>query len=252
MNIINELYGGEVKLKFDTFKHKYTIDGKDVSGTTTAIGIISKPALISWAANTAVDYVSSQIEPGKSYDELELDAVWKAAKRAHWTKKTDAGTVGSFIHKYVEQYIKGENPNLPINEGLQKSASQFLDWVKKHNVKFLASEQPVYSKKYNYAGTLDFICKIDGKMFIGDLKTSNGIYKIEYGAQVSAYKIAREEEFKTEKYDGGLVVRIGKDGEFEFWQFFNTKPFEKIFLSALALYESTEKIKQLEQSSESW
>lgn len=246
LNIINNLYGGEVKLKFDTFRHKYSVEGKDVIGVTSVLGVIAKPALISWAANTAVDYVAEQIEPGKSYDELELDAVWQAAKKAHWTKKTDAGTIGSFVHKFVEQYIKGENPAVPVNEGLQNSANQFLSWVKEHDVKFLASEQPIYSKQYNYAGTLDFICKIDHKLYIGDLKTSSGIYD-EYWLQTAAYRQAREEEFVNEKYAGQLIVRIGKDGEFEFGISNDEEKNKRLlegFISALTLQQTLERLKE--------
>lgn len=253
MSVIKtKLYNGEVELTLETFKHTYTYNGKKVTSVTQALGIINKPALISWAANTAIEYVSIQIEPGKSYDEIQLAAIWEAGKKAHWQKKTDAGNLGSFVHKWVEQYIKGENPATPVNPELQESVNKFLTWVKKHSVEFLLSEQQIYSKKYNYTGTLDFICKIDGKMYIGDLKTSNGIYP-EMLIQTAAYRYARVEEFPQEEYVGQLILRIGKDGTFEFAVMRDEGWYSKMFvafLSALKLQESMEAIKEFKVENE--
>jgi len=215
MLIKNKLYNGEVELNFDGLRHRYTWEGKEIKSVTTVLKVINKPALINWASGCAVDFISEQIKPGESYDELELSAMWQGARKAHWQKKVDAGDLGTFLHKWVESYIKGEKPGKPVNEQLQESVLKFLIWVKKHNVKFLLSEQVIFSKKYMYCGTTDFICTIDGKMYIGDLKTSSGIYP-EMWIQTSAYRHARSEEFTNEKFEGQLIVRIGKDGTFEF------------------------------------
>lgn len=249
MKIKTKLYGGKVKLLLDTFGHKYTVNGKKVTSVTQALNIIAKPALINWAANTAIDYVSEQIDPGEKYDEIELATIWKAGKRAHWMKKTDAGTIGTLVHKWVEDYINGKNPGMPVNEDLKKAVKRFMGWVKEHKVEFLLSEQQIYSRKYNYTGTLDFICKIDGKMYIGDLKTSKAIYKMDQGAQLSAYRMAREEEYPEEDYAGCILVRVGKkDGEFETWQFNDDTVFRHAFLYALKLHGKTEEVKVLEKS----
>jgi len=206
--------------------------------------------LISWAANSAIDYVCAAIEPGKSYDELELNAIFEAGRKAHWQKKTDAGTIGSFLHKWIEQYIKGENPALPINDGLKESALKFLDWVEKNKVKFLTSEQMVFSRKYRYVGTLDFICRIEGKLYVGDLKTSSGIYN-EMWLQTAAYRQARSEEFPEEKYEGQLILRIGKEGDFEIAKINDDKLYRKMligFLAALKLYQTMKDLEHFAQS----
>lgn len=252
MKIKNQLYSGEVEINFDSFRHQYSDNQGKVTSVTTALSIISKPALINWAANTAIEYVSQQIEPGKSYDELQLSAIWDGGKKAHYQKKTDAATIGTFVHKYVENYIKGSAPAMPVNEGLQKSVLQFLDWVKKHDVKFLASEQMIFSRKYRYTGTLDFICVIDGKMYLGDLKTSTGIYS-EYLIQTAAYRFAREEEFPQEQYAGQLIIRIGKDGEFEFAIVRNDEMYKRIlvgFLAALKLHQTMDMLKEFKPERE--
>ena len=170
--------------------------------------------------------------------------IFDEAKSAHWKKKVSAGDIGTFVHNWVEDYINGKNPKLPVNKDLRGAVQRFLDWQKEYNVRFLLAEQQVYSLRRKYTGTLDFICEIDGKMYIGDLKTSNAIYKNEMGQQLAAYKMAREEEFPEEKYEGCVLVRIGKkDGEFEIWKLEDDSLYRKTFLYALKLYNAVNLLK---------
>ena len=245
MRINTNLYKNEIQLEFDSFKHQYKYRGQIIPSVTTVLGIISKPQLVGWASRMCAESIASSWEPGKAYDELEIQAIIEAGKNSYYQKKIDAGTVGSFLHSFIEKFIKGENPGMPVNESLQKSVNQFLDWVKEHDVKFLVSEQQIFSKKYQYTGTLDFICTIDGKMYIGDLKTSNAIYYNSNGEQLMAYRMAREEEFPEEVFAGCLLIRIGKDGSFEQWIFEDGEVFKRGFLYALKLYETEEEIKRL-------
>jgi hypothetical protein len=248
------LYNGEVELMFQAYGHKYTVTDKKrgfvdkkVRSVTQANDIIAKPALIGWAARMAAEYFKDQIEPGKSYDEIQLVTIFESAKGAHWKKKVDAGNLGTFVHNWVEDYINGKNPAIPVNKKLKDAVQRFLDWQKAHKVGFLLSEQQVYSRKYIYTGTLDFICKIDGKMYIGDLKTSSGIFP-EMLIQTAAYRFARSEEYPKEKYVGQVIVRVGKeDGELEV-AVIKSDEWYKImftaFVAALKLSESIDLIKE--------
>lgn len=242
----NQLYDGEIELMFEPFRHQYRESGLVVPSVTTILSVINKPALISWAANTAIESVKAQIEPGKSYDEVQLHTILESSRLAHNKKKTDAGALGTFIHNWVEQHIKGENPGMPVNPNMQSAIFRFLEWEKKYNVKFLVSEQVIFSKKYRYTGTLDFICSIDGKMYIGDLKTSSGIYP-EMFLQTAAYRYARTEEYPEEKYEGMLIIRVDKNlGDFEFAVCRNYDDYSKMmigFVAALKLHNTMTALK---------
>lgn len=240
------LYNGEVQIYFDDLRHRYTLeDGTDIISVTHALDIVSKPQLIPWAANMAADSIAATLKPGVSYDELEIKAMVETARKAHYQKKSDAATIGVFVHDFVSKTIKGENPPVPVNEQLREACGKFLNWVEKHNVKFLASEQVVYSREFNFVGTLDFICKIDNSLYIGDLKTSSGIWET-YKIQPAAYRFARTEEFSNEKYIGQLIVRIGKDGTTEIKIFEGDDNYNQLFDSfknALDLTRAMEKVK---------
>jgi hypothetical protein len=245
MIIKTKLYQDTVTLMFDSFKHQYKHDNVVVPSVTTCLGIINKPALVNWASGMCADSIAENWQPGKIYDEIEIQKIIETGRKAHYQKKIDSGSIGTMIHHWVELYIKGQNPDMPVNKDLQDSVNQFLAWVKVNNVEFLLSEQQIFSKKYNYTGTLDFICKIDGNLYIGDLKTSSGIYP-EYLIQTAAYRAARSEEFPNETYKGQLILRIGREGGFEIAIVNNDEWYKKMFTAftnALELFRNMEQIK---------
>lgn len=236
--IINHLYSGTVDVTFESLKHQYFFNGKAVKSVTGILGTINKPFLINWAAKMATEKMAELFEPGKAYDEIQIKQMLDLAKRSHYDTKVNAADIGVLVHKYIERVIKGENPGELVHEEAKNAGKRFVDWINENKVEFLLSEQMVYSVKNNYCGTLDFACKIKGKLFLGDIKTSNAIYKMEMGSQMAAYRMAREEEYPAEHYEGMILVRVGKkDAEFETWEIEKPdfKKYEDIFLSALQL-----------------
>lgn len=247
MIIKTKLYKGKVELIFDSFRHSYHVNDPElkrfqekVTNVTKALNIIAKPALINWAANMAAGSINDALEPGVAYDELQLQAIIQAGRKAHYQKKVDAGLLGTFIHKWIEDYINGEKPAMPVNIDLRNGIKNFLRWVKEHKVEFLVAEQQVYSRKYNYTGTLDFICKFEGKMYIGDMKTSSGIYP-EMMVQTAAYRQARNEEFPEEEYAGQIIMRVDKtDGTFEPVRIPEQGWYKKMFVGFIAALKTQE------------
>lgn len=236
------LYNGEVELFFQEDKHLYTIGGFQVDGTTTALGIINKPALMYWAVNMALEYIGNNLKPGQALDEVQLKNLLADAKVAHKKKSTDAANIGTMIHEWIEQWITGKNPKTPINIMMKLATDKFLEWVKENKVEFVDSERIVYSRKWGYAGTLDFIATINGKFVLGDFKTSTGIYD-EYWLQVAAYEQAYREEFPDKQIDGAVIVRCGKDGSLEIKESDAYKDNVMAFNAALVLYRRLKKMK---------
>ena len=115
---------------------------------------------------------------------------------------------------------------------------KFVDWAIENKVKFLASEKQMYSRAMWVAGTCDFTAIINGKLIMGDIKTSSGIYGREYFFQCAGYILMAEEHGET--YDGSIIVRLGKDGSFETKESFDLEADKKGFLAALALFKALE------------
>lgn len=235
---ITKLYGGKVSLEFNEAKHTYTVDGQIVDGVTGVLSVIAKPALIAWAANMAAEHIIAALKPGQVMDEMSIKGLANDAKAAHRKKKEQAADVGSFVHEWIENYIKtgGEQKHIEHPE-IKNGVAAFMEWVNAHSVQFVASEGKIYSQKHGYAGTFDFIATVDGKHYLGDIKTSSGVYP-EHFLQTTAYQMARQEEHPDEHYDGHIIVNCKKDGTLD-TVFSEPDDFARnqaAFLSALGLY----------------
>lgn len=236
------LYNGEVELIFQEDKHLYTVDGLQVDGVTTALGIINKPALMYWAVNQALEHISRNLKPGVGLDEVQIKSLLADAKIIHKKKSGEAADIGTMIHKWLEEWISNKKPATPINPEMKNATGKFLEWVEEHKVKFLENERMVYSRKWGYAGTLDFMAEIDGVVKLGDFKTSTGIWD-EYWLQVAAYEQAYREEFPDKEINGSVIVRIGKDATIEIKERDDYKENVMAFNAALVLYRKLRKMK---------
>jgi len=240
------------RLLFNEKNHHYTLDGKPVTGNTTILNkVLAKPALIPWAANESakemgwLDPKYNKKEKCIKQAELFLNKIKKMsagdyfklleqARKAHCQKRDTAGDIGKFVHEQIENWIKGQ-PVKKMNKQAQKMFDNFINWATENKVKFLASEQRVYSEKYWYAGTFDFLCKLDGKTYLGDIKTGSGIYP-EMWAQCAGYQIALQENEPKTKIDGHLIVNLKKDGTIKTQTNYDYIGYKKMFLSALVIY----------------
>jgi ATP-dependent exoDNAse (exonuclease V) beta subunit len=149
----------------------------------------------------------------------------------------DALQIGTCVHEMCEVYVKGGDPTAHLDavmekaETLDKSAfraqvvsaySAFEFWCKGTQLEILECEVPVLSETHRYGGTLDFIGRLNGRLVLGDFKTSGGVYP-EYLIQLVAYAKAYE-ECKGVKIDGGYhLLRFSKENG-DFGHHFYPKP----------------------------
>jgi len=237
------LYNNTVHLMFDEIRHIYNVKGKRVEGVTGVTGIIAKPALMYWSVKMAIEYLEENLKPGKVYDELEIKKLLDAAKMAHRIKKTDAGDLGTLVHEAIETFIRKNEITKLVNPVAKASFEQFIKWATDNKVTFTESERKIYSKKFNYAGTMDFFCEKKGKSFVGDTKTGSAIYD-EMWFQTSAYQQAYQEETGT-KVDGQIIVRVGKDGSLEVKENYDYEKNVVAFNGALVLYRRIQELNDI-------
>jgi len=241
------LYDGKIVLEYNPKKHLYSVGGVPADGTTSILKIINKPALMYWAVNKAIEYLEWELPVGKPICELEKSKMLQEAKKAHRQILSDAGDFGTLVHSLIESHIKKEPYQYPVNPIVRESFEQFLKWDKENQPEYLFSERKIYSIEHNFAGTLDFLCKINGKVVIGDIKTSSGIWD-EYYLQLAAYRMALMEEFPDLDITDALIIRCGKDGSIELkndGELINFTENTKAFLAALVLHR---RMKEMERS----
>lgn len=250
------LYRGDIKLDFNDSSHRYTIYHKGVQlygtcGVTTVIGILDKPQLVQWSANVTNEAWIAGLTSTKKIDELVLKRLSKEAPLAWRMKRDAAGDVGTLIHAWIELYInyklgKGEKPELPENNIISTSVIKFLEWERDGGITFIETEKKCYSLKHNIAGTCDFLYKTkEGKLGIGDIKSSKGIYD-SFFLQVAAYRYMIEEEAMCSgqpvSYEEMTIVRVGKDdGALQVKQVGDYQKYLRAFLACSVLYRTIKK-----------
>lgn len=232
-------------------KHVYLMDGVQMTGVTTVLGTIAKPALISWAADMTAQWIRENCDKnpetittptGATLYSVTEDNL-KEAVKAHTKRKEAAGDAGTDMHAEVEEYIKHmladfDGVAQKVNPGFSAGAQKFIDWAVANGIKFLASEKQVYSKEWFCAGTADFVFEKDGQVLIGDLKTMKKIWDKQPAFQVAAYA-KMWTEMGNKPVDGTCIVNIAKETHELTEQWFHSLEEDtRCFEAALRLYRS--------------
>lgn len=105
--------------------------------------------------------------------------------RAHLLR---AAEWGSISHETIGKILKGER--FEVEAKIAISIDAFLHWRKENPIRIADPEQDIEKRVFDmdngYAGTLDFVAKVQGVVGIIDLKTSTQIRK-EFALQTAAY-----------------------------------------------------------------
>jgi hypothetical protein len=157
----------------DDFKEQcgYTIDDVWYPRVTKIVTIKSKPALYYYYAQ-ATSYKAAQ------------DATEQSAKE------------GTMIHDAVEGLLLNKNPEIPAE--IAPAVKSFQEFFEKNNIQVTPDlvERRIVNYDHRYAGTVDAIALISGKLGVLDIKTSASIYR-DYSLQTSAYMDALKNQFKN-------------------------------------------------------
>ncbi|MEK7553479.1 MAG: hypothetical protein AAB504_02230 [Patescibacteria group bacterium] len=139
----------------------YEIDGTWYPRVTKIVEIKAKPALY------------------RFYAELNNFAEGESIKEK-------SASEGTLIHEAAEKIFIGESPI--IDPSIAPSIEALVNFVEKKNIQVDPEfvEKRVVHYGDRYAGTLDAVALIDGKLGILDIKTSQAIYR-DYNLQTSAY-----------------------------------------------------------------
>lgn len=157
----------------DDFKEQcgYTIDGAWYPRVTKIVSIKAKPALYRYYAE-ATSYKAAQ------------DSTEKSAKE------------GTLIHEAVEGLLLKQNP--VIDPSIAPAVKSFVEFFEKNHIEVTPDlvERRIVNYDHRYAGTVDAIALIGGKMGVLDIKTSQAIYR-DYCLQTSAYMDALKDQFRN-------------------------------------------------------
>jgi hypothetical protein len=248
MYIKHKLKNG-LELTFDDEKHIYYHQEKKVESVTGICGNgVPKPELTGWLISTPIreikNAINERLDTGYPLDRVNLERIIDKAKNKTEEVKKDAGIVGTVVHGLIEDFLQGKNIPMQSDPKVLNCWNLFLDWWNEQEYQVVELEKKIFSKKYNYAGTLDLVLKDKkGNLILADIKTSNHI-SFDYTLQLNAYKNAYEEETKS-KISKGLIIRLPKtSGKIEVKELPLNKQMFNAFLGAMHICIAKELHKQ--------
>jgi hypothetical protein len=278
-------YGGTKKLRFDEKSWTYFLilpDGSLLAQSgVTGVTKLCTPVqpLMAWAVRTALERAKKLLMEGgyvysddagvvKKLFEAELDKILADAKKADTDELEAAGDTGTAAHDWIEQYIRATLANnmdrrlellakLPEDDRAANACIAALVWMVEHNVRWISTEEKVFSLLYGFAGTMDGLAYCDScsdpiccphpftsRLSLVDWKTSNAL-RLQYLYQTAAYQQGKQEESGV-KIEDRWINRLGKDdaAEFDPWHVEGDELFKDDFqgyLNAQALSKSMRK-----------
>lgn len=173
--------------------YRWAEPGKPVVGplpsVTTIIGVVDKSGpLVGWAkrevANAALRNID-MLERLRVESGAEAAARWLATIPGY--QRDTAADIGSTVHELAEALSRGQE--VSVAPDIVPYVSAYQAFLADFQPRFLALEEMVCSLRHGYGGTLDWIAEIGGEVWLGDNKTSKGIYQ-ETALQLAAYAYA--------------------------------------------------------------
>lgn len=179
---------------------------------------------------------------------FEQDMIaWRVAKKrgttkavvlAEWKEISDiALSLGTNVHKWIEDYYNGDNPQMPTHPEELARVNKFIQIYESKLSKFTPKYQEfrLFSRKWGLAGTLDILFQLGDKYYVGDWKTNkkftcdsdsegrkqkllwpfDDLYDNSlngYSIQLSMYRLMMQTEADFDT-NGAFLVWIGPNGE---------------------------------------
>lgn len=163
------------------------------ASVTSLTGLLPKN-LTWWAGNAVAECAFNEQEQWKHLPTKEERQDY--VRRAHDRIKTKAADLGTEIHGYIEAMNLGlPVPAVPLPA--KARMRHFADFMEAVEPRVEAAETKVYHRGDRggasvgclYAGTLDMLAEIDGRMAVLDVKTGKSVYE-EAALQINAYAYA--------------------------------------------------------------
>jgi hypothetical protein len=199
---------------------RYTTPKGPAPGVTTVLKQLDKPALLYWASKMQSEACEAEVIQWLQEPESErgdLVRRLQAIRQAHKKLSTTAADMGKEGHALAEYEFRRQlgldavRPELEHPREANMIFAAIMEWSKANEVEPVSVECPVWSRRYNYAGTWDLAAYVRGVFTILDWKSSAKakVYREAY-LQNHALRGALGEHGITAE---GIVIGIPRDGQ---------------------------------------
>ena len=206
--ILSYKNGKEYGLEYDDKAHSYKVEGVKVPSVTRVVDGCFPKDLTHWALSIGQE----------EYDKIISEAL----------------EVGNDTHQWIEDYINFGHACTDPGHHIFEPVKAFLKWTEEYKPEWIDAERKIYCDKYKYAGTVDAVAKINGRVCVIDFKTSKKIYK-PYHLQVAAYAQAIKRIDGLRQWPLGIILRLDKEtGQYQ-QKVFEPKDHFKTFVKCMEL-----------------
>ena len=154
----------------------------------------------------SVTYVLSSFPKGKFFENWLKDV---GHSSSYIVKK--ASEEGTQVHNAAEDYLAGKEitwvddyGNAKYSLDVWRMILRFTEFWAEYKPELISSEEHLFSDTLKIAGTADLVVKINGEIWMLDIKTSNSIHDT-YNLQLACYTQAWNECFDTPIQRRGIL-----------------------------------------------
>lgn len=163
--------------------------GEQFISVTTVQKAMAKEGLVYWSARVVAEGAIAKLPQWQAIRREEGDeAAVRYLKGLPWSQRDKAADAGSAVHGAIDAELKGQPvPAWPTK--LSGFREQYERFKAAYRPEWVTSEATVYSRRYGFAGTLDYIARIGGRTLLCDVKSGERVYD-EVALQLAAYRHA--------------------------------------------------------------
>ncbi len=198
-----------MKYEFLEEQHLHTLDGKNLTGTSSVMDVLFKP--LSWYASGKAcekfGWKNPKYTPKEEVEETAKKRLFEIkeletkdylklldeAYRAHDTYKKEKAVSGTNLHAELERYVKNVMKFKFSEKPYDEKIKPFIKWSEENVKKFIASEAHCYSEKLWVGGITDCVAEMnDGTLAVIDFKSAKEAYNSHF-LQTAGYAVQIEE-----------------------------------------------------------
>lgn len=223
---------------------------------TAITKIVANPSLDRWKQNQMLEAcVNNPIVGGEDTEEYG-DKMRQFAQK----KMVDARAFGSLYHNAIDELNKTGFLDNKYDE-IKPYVKHYIQWTRDHSVSFIDTEFVCVNEKFGYAGQVDGLAVVDGKLTLLDYKTQDvkedakGNLKPNYYDswvwQLAAYKNADWENKPPRIQQVMSVVLCSQSPCYPIMKVWTSQELSnawKIFKSSCAIWQLTNKFNPAENA----
>jgi hypothetical protein len=193
-----------------------------VPSVTTVLKAAAQPGITQWAVDNTAAYAVANIDALLSRSETQGFGFlrWYYSRDPRPLEKgldlrnyhlgvlNDAAEMGTTIHEWAEADVNptGIYPDTSTQgEPFWQMVERWNEWYGSNFIVPKYTELTVWNKDEGYAGTLDFLWEINGRLTLGDIKSSRSLWP-EHSRQIAAlasatHALARNADGEWEEWD---------------------------------------------------